>query len=107
MNNGPQKPENANQAQAPAEQASAEVRSEGEANAPTEVGTNREAEAQMLSQALAVRIAKFYALEQGAHDAEAPSYLPRTLEQLREFEPHDWVVTAIMAGYRLGKGGDL
>lgn len=66
MNNGSQKPENANQAQASAEQASAEVRSEGEANAPTEVGTNREAEAQMLSQALAVRIAKFYALEHRA-----------------------------------------
>jgi len=46
----------------------------------------------------AVEIAREWALEHGiSGDSGTPDYLPRTAREAAEFQPHDWVVDAIVA----------
>lgn len=42
--------------------------------------------------------ARFYALMYGQYD-DAPGYLPRTREQADQFEPHAWVLSAMMQAF--------
>jgi hypothetical protein len=48
-----------------------------------------------------VKAARTYALAYGHHD-DAPSYLPRTEEQAATFEPHAWVIGALMHAFSDG-----
>lgn len=54
-----------------------------------------------LSRADAVTIARAIAAVYGRQD-DAPVYLPRTNEQAATFEPHGWVVMALMQAYSEG-----
>jgi len=45
-----------------------------------------------------VKAARTYALAYGRHD-DAPGYLPRTVEGADSFEPHAWVVGAMMQAW--------
>ncbi|MDT7835007.1 hypothetical protein [Aquabacterium sp. OR-4] len=49
-----------------------------------------------------VRAAKIIALAYGRHD-DAPAYLPRTENEAACFEPHPWVVLAMMQAYADGR----
>ena len=49
-----------------------------------------------------VRAAKMIALAYGRHD-DAPAYLPRTEEDAARFEPHAWVVLAMIQAYADGR----
>lgn len=51
-----------------------------------------------LRRADAVKLAQAIAMVYGRQD-DAPDYLPRTVEQGTDFEPHGWVVMAIMQAY--------
>ncbi len=48
-----------------------------------------------------VKAARVFALAYGKH-ADAPSYLPTTDEAASTFEPHGWVIAAMMQAYRDG-----
>ena len=48
-----------------------------------------------------VKAARTYALAYGRHD-DAPSYLPRTDEDAATFQPHAWVIGALMHAYMDG-----
>ena len=49
-----------------------------------------------------VRAARVFARAYGQHE-DAPGYLPRTPEAASVFEPHGWVIAAMMQAYRDGQ----